>query len=61
MYIAQNGNSTKDILTKGMFWDMMITSIYLLIPFVFFGVNDLTFVNKAGLVLIVIAILMLKL
>lgn len=61
MYIAQNGTSSKDILTKGLMWDFMITGIYLAIPLILLDIPGLSWYNKLGVIIILIGLVLLKL
>lgn len=60
MYIAQTSITHKEILVKGLMWDIMITSIYLFIPLLLLDIQGLSLYNRIGIGLVFLGIILVK-
>lgn len=60
LFLTRSMTDTTKILLIGMYWDLMLTLIYLLIPFIFFHVN-LSTTQYCGIITIVFGIILTKL
>lgn len=60
LWISKTEPDPAKILIKGLYWDSMLTAIYLVVPILMFGVR-LTLVQGLGLGLVVAGLVVVKL
>lgn len=57
--IAKSEPSASELVIKGLYWDVMLTATYMLVPIMFFGA-EITLRQYAGIGLIIIGIILVK-
>lgn len=57
--VAKQAKSPTQLMLLGLYWDSMLTAIYLIVPFLFFNIQ-LTMTQFGGLVLMVAGIIITK-
>ncbi len=60
LWISKVEPNSSKLLIKGLYWDSMLTAIYILMPLVIFNAS-LNFKQSIGLVLVIAGLIMVKL